>query len=78
MSTKFWTRPPLTGLTSPDRKPESFTCGRVETSKNVEWYQPTLKKLSDTAVQVFRVYSGIPEDQIIDHIYRVRDKAWNM
>ncbi|KAK9770543.1 hypothetical protein SCAR479_12814 [Seiridium cardinale] len=55
-----------------------FTRGNVTPSRSVEWYQPTFKNLSDTARQVFVEYSGIPEDQIAAHVYRVRDKAWDI
>lgn len=41
-------------------------------------YQPTLPHLPDTARTIFRDYSQIPEDQILDHIYRVRAAAWDM
>ena len=41
-------------------------------------YQPTLSKLPETAKSIFRDYSQIPEQEILDHIYRVRAKAWDM
>ncbi|GMF74665.1 unnamed protein product [Aspergillus oryzae] len=42
------------------------------------WYQPTLPRLPETARQIFRDYSHIPEDNILEHIYRVRNKAWDV
>lgn len=57
---------PLSPSTGP---PQSFDPRR---------YQPTLPRLPETARQVFRDYSRIPEDKILDHIYQVRDKAWEM
>lgn len=47
-------------------------------SRDVDWYHPTLTQLPETSAQVFREYSGIPEDQVLDHIQRIRKKAWEM
>ena len=55
-----------------------FTNGKVQLARNVEWYQPVLNTLPETARRVFRDYSGVSEDGIVDHIYQVRDKAWDM
>ena len=59
-------------------KSEDWTNGMTKAPRNVAWYQATLTRLPDTAKQIFRDYSGIPEDEILDHIHRVRDKAWDM
>ncbi|KAH6652735.1 hypothetical protein BKA67DRAFT_518946 [Truncatella angustata] len=60
------------------RDEEVFTRGNSYPDKNVEWYQPTLTTLPDTAARIFQDYSGIPEGQVVDHIHRVRDKAWDI
>ncbi|XWW92241.1 hypothetical protein V2A60_000164 [Cordyceps javanica] len=65
-------------LSTANRKLEDFTNGRVGASRDVEWYQPTLVNLPETAKEIFRDYSGIPEKDILNHIHRVRDKAWDI
>ncbi|CAG8372191.1 unnamed protein product [Penicillium salamii] len=47
-------------------------------SRDVDWYHPTLTQLPEISAQVFREYSGIPEDQVLDHIQRIREKAWEI
>ncbi len=47
-------------------------------SRDVAWYQTALSRVPDIAREIFRDYSGIPDDQITDHIHRVRDQAWDM
>lgn len=47
-------------------------------SRDVAWYQTALSRVPDIARQIFRDYSGLPDDQITDHIHRVRDQAWDM
>ena len=59
-------------------KSEDWTNGMTKAPRNVAWYQATLTRLPDTAKQIFRDYSGISDDKILDHIHRVRDKAWDM
>ena len=61
-----------------DAKADDWTNGVNRASKNVEWYQATLDQVPETARQIFRDYSKIPDDDIVDHIYRVRDEAWEM
>jgi ABC-type sugar transport system substrate-binding protein len=61
-----------------DARAEDWTNGVSKASKNVEWYQATLDQVPQTAKEIFRDYSKIPEDEVLDHIYRVRDKAWEM
>lgn len=47
-------------------------------SRDVDWYHPNLTKLPETSAQLFREYSGMPEDQVLDHIKRIREKAWEV
>lgn len=47
--------------------------------KTVEWYRPTLEQLSVPTVELFLQYICLkPEDEVKDHIYKIRDKAWQM
>jgi hypothetical protein len=47
-------------------------------SKMVEWYQPTLKALPASTVEVFTEYVGLSEAEVNAHIHTVRDKAWDV
>ncbi|KAK7911812.1 hypothetical protein PG985_014293 [Apiospora marii] len=48
-------------------------------TKSVEWYQPTVKSLSDSTVELFESYVAIRgEEAIKSHIYRIRDMAWKV
>ncbi len=48
-------------------------------SKTVEWYQPTLKTLPKVTVEVFMKYVGLSsEEEVKEHIYSVREKAWDV
>jgi hypothetical protein len=45
----------------------------------VEWYQPYLKTLPSSTLEVFKNYVGLfSEEEVKEHIYRVRDKAWQV
>ncbi|KAK0724656.1 hypothetical protein B0H67DRAFT_598167 [Lasiosphaeris hirsuta] len=46
--------------------------------RDVAWYQATLNRVPDTAQQMFRDYSGIPDDKVLEHIHRIRDQAWEI
>ncbi|KAK5996777.1 Asnovolin E/Chermesin D methyltransferase nvfJ [Cladobotryum mycophilum] len=47
--------------------------------KSVEWYQPVIKSLPQSTVRFFEEYVGIKgEEAIKEHIYRTRDKAWQV
>lgn len=48
------------------------------TSREVEWYHPVMKTLPSTTVEVFVKYSGVAEEEVRQHIYSVRDKAWEV
>ncbi|CAI7598061.1 unnamed protein product [Penicillium pancosmium] len=61
-----------------DKSVESFTNGKAEPSHQVEWYQPKLTNLPETARKLFKDYSGINESEIVEHIHRVRDRAWDI
>ncbi|KAJ5578640.1 uncharacterized protein N7459_007604 [Penicillium hispanicum] len=47
-------------------------------SRDVDWYHPDLTWLPETSAQLFAEYSGIPKDQILNHIHRIREKAWDV
>ncbi|KAK7963992.1 Methyltransferase [Apiospora saccharicola] len=48
-------------------------------TKFVEWYQPTVKSLSESTVGFFENYVGIRgEEAIRSRTYRVRDMAWKV
>ncbi|KAK7959768.1 Methyltransferase [Apiospora aurea] len=50
-----------------------------DTSKVVEWYQPTVKSLPASTVEFFENYVGVKgEDVIKEHIYTIRDMAWKV
>lgn len=52
---------------------------KEDSTKAVEWYQPTVKSLPESTISFFENYVGIKgEEAIKDHIYRVRDMAWRM
>jgi hypothetical protein len=48
------------------------------TSRDVEWYQPAMKTLPSSTVEVFVKYSGLADEEVRQHIYTVRDKAWEV
>lgn len=48
-------------------------------TKYVEWYQPTVKSLPESTVELFENYVGIGgEEAIKSHIYKIRDLAWKV
>ena len=48
-------------------------------SKAVEWYQPILKTLPASTIEVFTKYVGLSsEEEVKAHIHMVRDKAWDV
>ncbi|KAM3068852.1 hypothetical protein ACMFMG_011014 [Clarireedia jacksonii] len=48
-------------------------------SKKVEWYQPEMKALPSSTMEVFKNYVGLQtEEEVKAHIYRIRDKAWKV
>lgn len=59
-------------------KTQDWTNGMTKAPKNVAWYQAALNRVPATAKEIFEGYSNIPEDEIIDHIHKVRDQAWEM
>ncbi|CAI7569224.1 unnamed protein product [Penicillium viridicatum] len=45
----------------------------------VEWYRRTLEQLPAPTVELLLQYTGLKsEDEVKDHIYKIRDKAWQM
>ncbi|KAI1462855.1 hypothetical protein F4805DRAFT_12022 [Annulohypoxylon moriforme] len=56
----------------------NFTNGINRASRDVAWYQPVLKQIPETAKQIFKNYSKISDDEVFNHIYRVRDEAWEV
>jgi hypothetical protein len=61
-----------------DPKTVDWTNGMKKAPRDVAWYQATLEKVPEIAMRVFREYSGLPDEEILDHIYKVRDQAWDM
>ncbi|KUI67393.1 hypothetical protein VM1G_03343 [Cytospora mali] len=59
-------------------KTQDWTNGMTKAPKNVAWYQATLNRVPATAKEIFRDYSKIPDDEIVDHIHKVRDQAWEI
>ncbi|PQE22354.1 methyltransferase domain-containing protein [Rutstroemia sp. NJR-2017a WRK4] len=60
------------------KKSPEFTNGMNKAPRDVAWYQAELNKVPKTAQEIFKEYSGIPEEEILDHIHRVRDQAWEI
>ncbi|KAI1207350.1 uncharacterized protein F4807DRAFT_435468 [Annulohypoxylon truncatum] len=69
-----------TSVALPNKPVETlnFTNGKNKASRDVAWYQPELKKIPETAKQIFQNYSKISDGEIFNHIYRVRDEAWEI
>ncbi|KAK4646999.1 uncharacterized protein QC761_0024760 [Podospora bellae-mahoneyi] len=61
-----------------DPKSVDWTNGMKKAPRNVAWYQATLNRVPDTALQIFREYSKIPDEKILDHIHTIRDQAWEI
>ncbi|KAL5120860.1 hypothetical protein ACEQ8H_001341 [Pleosporales sp. CAS-2024a] len=55
-----------------------WTNGMKKAPRDVAWYQATLERVPETAKAIFRDYSGILDEDILEHIYKVRDQAWNI
>lgn len=68
---------PISAPTEFSKAPE-FTNGMNKAARDVAWYQAELSRVPQTARQIFKDYSGIPEEEILAHIYHVRDKAWDV
>ncbi|KAI4156944.1 MAG: hypothetical protein L6R39_000896 [Caloplaca ligustica] len=49
-----------------------------QTSKDVQWYSPSLEILSPQCRELFEQYSQISPDRIFAHIHSVREKAWEI
>lgn len=71
--------------TSPGEMPWAKTAtapkeeASLQPNKAVEWYQPTLKALPSSTVELFMKYVGLKsEDEVRAHIYVIRDKAWTV
>ncbi|KAL4884599.1 hypothetical protein BJY04DRAFT_215060 [Aspergillus karnatakaensis] len=47
-------------------------------SRDVDWYHQTLTWLPKTTSDLLYHYSGIPREDIIQHIHKIRDKAWDI
>ncbi|GFF96186.1 hypothetical protein IFM53868_08406 [Aspergillus udagawae] len=66
-------------ITTINHQSDEWTNGMVaKASRDVDWYQAALTRVPDIAREIFRDYSGIPDEQITDHIHRVRDQAWDI
>ncbi|CAI7585794.1 unnamed protein product [Penicillium glandicola] len=49
------------------------------TSNTAEWYRPTLEQLPAPTVELFLQYTDLKsEDEVKDHIYKIRNKAWQI
>ncbi|KAL2821796.1 hypothetical protein BDW59DRAFT_181090 [Aspergillus cavernicola] len=61
------------------QQPDEWKNDKVaKADRNVAWYQAALSKVPDIAREIFREYSGIPEEENTTHIHRVRDQAWDI
>ncbi|KAK6836469.1 hypothetical protein PG987_006964 [Apiospora arundinis] len=68
-----------TDKTRASQNGDRFDEANNDSTKTVEWYQPTVKSLPDSTVEFFENYVGINgEERIKEHIYRVRDTAWKV
>ncbi|KAK8859631.1 hypothetical protein PGQ11_010365 [Apiospora arundinis] len=68
-----------TDKTRASQNGDGFDEANNNSTKTVEWYQPTVKSLLDSTVEFFENYVGIKGDEKIkEHIYRVRDMAWKV
>ncbi|KAF4634146.1 hypothetical protein G7Y89_g3962 [Cudoniella acicularis] len=48
-------------------------------AKDVPWYNPDIgNKLGDSARELLETYSKIPADEVEEHVYKIRDEAWNI
>ncbi|KAI9147515.1 AB hydrolase superfamily protein B1A11.02 [Paramyrothecium foliicola] len=64
--------------TSASSKKATWANGMDKAPKNVAWYQATLSRVPGTAHEILRNYSGVREDEILDHVSNIRDKAWDI
>ncbi|KAH9903902.1 S-adenosyl-L-methionine-dependent methyltransferase [Xylariomycetidae sp. FL2044] len=55
-----------------------YSNGVKDRSRAVAWYQDTLSRVPQVAREVLQQYSKVPEKQLLEHIYRVRDQAWDV
>ncbi|THX88731.1 hypothetical protein D6C98_02432 [Aureobasidium pullulans] len=46
--------------------------------KSVDWFQPELEDVNAQARSVLETYSNIPSDQVVPHVLRIRDTAWEV
>ncbi|KAL1965928.1 hypothetical protein VTN77DRAFT_5061 [Rasamsonia byssochlamydoides] len=45
-------------------------------AKQLPWYLPELKEVSDDARRLLEEYSGIPSEKVVGHVQDVRDRAF--
>ena len=71
---------PQPAVTAPWTRSQDEKETRTEkASRTVEWYQPKLKTLPVVTVEVFMKYVGLSsEEEVKEHIYSVREKAWDV
>ncbi|KAI4236487.1 MAG: hypothetical protein LQ349_002514 [Xanthoria aureola] len=51
----------------------------ISRTKAVPWYQPKVgSSLTPAGRQLLETYSGIPASEVEDHIYKIRDAAWEI
>lgn len=70
-----------TPWSDPSRKVKDIAVAvtEKEETREVEWYQPVMKKLPSSTIEVFVNYAGLADEkETIEHIYAVRDKAWDV
>ncbi|KAF2264389.1 hypothetical protein CC78DRAFT_616813 [Lojkania enalia] len=48
--------------------------------KNVAWFdeQPAEGQISPAARRLLETYSSVPSDKVIDHVVKIRDRAWEI
>ncbi|KAF1345049.1 hypothetical protein BDV97DRAFT_40293 [Delphinella strobiligena] len=56
--------------------PDDIPAG--QDNKSLPWYKEAPTELDSSPAELLLTYSGMPEDQIIPHICKIRDAAWGI
>ncbi|KAH8651304.1 hypothetical protein BX600DRAFT_502056 [Xylariales sp. PMI_506] len=55
------------------------TTGHVGSkNKSVGWFDKTLPELQPAARELLEKYSGVPADDVVNHVLTIRDQAWEV